>query len=272
MRVATVRPRETTYTAFAEILFGSVVFNGKSALRNDSAYRELAYNSENEPVELARIAGELATFRPNIVVFVGSGSLVSAVEAALPRDAFRPVYVTTGGFEPELFATLAHKPEWRRRVYGVSPDWTTAGNAHFVLHYNETFSEPIKSMSSPYVAYDAFYLLAYARYAILPAAESPKGPTLSGAFARFVGRANVIVDVGPAGVVTALNALRRGENVDLVGTTGSLDLDPQTGEPATDLAIICTDANETGEVGVRESGLVFRARSSRLEGDPSHCR
>src|SRR5262249_22122030 len=153
---------------------------------------------------------------------------------------------------------------------GIAPVSTTPVNARLVLHYNETFNETIGRMLSPKSAYDAFYLIAYAVHA-LPA-PGPTGAKLAATFERLRGPAATAVEVGPSGIVNALNTLRRGEKIELRGATGSLAMDPNTGAAPTDLAIVCPGGEKGEEAsGMRESGMVYRAATSQLEGEILKC-
>jgi branched-chain amino acid transport system substrate-binding protein len=143
---------------------------------------------------------------------------------------------------------------------------TTTANARMVLHYNETFPEPITRTAAPNTSYDAFYLAAFATYAA--GREAITGASLARAMARLV-PPGTPVDVGPSGVFAAYTALARGEHVDVNGTTGPLDFDLTTGEAAVDLAVLCAEVDARGAaIGNHESGQVYAARTARLEGEP----
>jgi ABC-type branched-subunit amino acid transport system substrate-binding protein len=268
VRVALVHPRGTSSTSFAEAFFGALEFNGKPAVKNEKSYAEFSYDEKNAPAEFTRIATELAAFGPYVVVTAAGSELVSAVESALPREAFRPVYIANVALEGE-FAAAARGQEWRRRTYGVAPLSTTNANARFVLRYNETAQEPIAQTTSLNSAYDAFYLAAYAAYAL--GADKPTGGKLAKAMSRLMPPAKTSVDVGPLGVAAALGALQRGESIDLNGTTGSLDFDVKTGHAPVDLAIVCLEEGSKG-VRIPESGLIYRASEGALDGDFLRCR
>ena len=129
--------------------------------------------------------------------------------------------------------------------------------------YREAFpDDPITKTTAPNTAYDAFYLLAYATYA-LPQGEAVTGPALSRAFARLRGGAPI--EAGLSGIFDAYRALASGGAIDLVGATGRLDLDRATGEPALDEALLCAAADASGRAvdGV-ESGWVYSRREGKL--------
>ncbi len=273
LRVALLRPKNTAGAAFSEALFGSLVFNGRSALHNREAFRELTFDASagTESAEFASIVAELLRIRPHAIVFSGTpqvmvNALFGPLEKQWPAgERHRPSYASLALLTPEHLAFIGKNVDLRHRFFGVTTVSTTAPNARFVMHYNEVFDEKITRTISPNSSYDAFYLLAYAASA-LGDGEAPTGPVLARAFARLAppGRP---VDVGVSGIFEAFAALRAGGNIDLNGATGSMDFDPATGESPFDQAIICAAADEHGAAydGI-ESGLVWSAKTGKLEG------
>jgi hypothetical protein len=140
----------------------------------------------------------------------------------------------------------------------------TAANARLVMHYNETASKPVTEADAPNSSYDAFYVLAYATYAL---GDRPvTGATLARSIESLLPPGKPI-DVGPSGIFDAYTSLRRGDRIDLNGAFGSLDFDPATGEVPFKHAIECAGIDERGRAdhGV-ESGLVYASDGDRLEG------
>ena len=80
-----------------------------------------------------------------------------------------------------------------------------------------------------------------------------------------VGRAAELPGVVPIDPADGLRRQLTVMFVDLVGSTGSLDFDPATGEAPTDDVILCLK-NERGQTAAVESGLVYRAGAKKLEG------
>ena len=270
MRVALLRPKNAAGAAFSEAFFKTLRFNGKSALDNRYDFRELTFESDkadNNP-EYAAILKELSGFTPDVIVYSGGTSLISGVFAPLeeswPRTAtHRPRYASIALLPRELLDYVGKNTELRKRFFGVTPVSTTPPNARFVMHYNEAFPDKITRTIAPNSSYDAFYLLAYASYA-LKSREAVTGPSLSRAMARLVPPGHPI-DVGLSGIFDAYGVLRAGKNVDLNGATGKLDFDRATGEAPFDQAILCMGIDETGRAfdGI-ESGLVYSAGASKL--------
>lgn len=269
-KVALIRPKHAAGAAFSETVFATLRFNGKSALDNGYAFRELTFEEEGK--DLANLVEPLARFAPNVILYAGPTGLIDGVfaplEARWPKDAPRPRYASVALMPKELLDFIGSDGDRRKRFFGVTPVSSTPANARFVMHYNEAFPEPITRTIAPNSSYDAFYLLAYATYA-LPRSEPVTGPSLTGAFARLVPSASTTrtIDVGLSSIFDGYTALANGQSFDLDGATGPLDFDLATGEAPFDQAILCAGIDEGGKAfdGI-ESGLVFSAKTKRLEG------
>jgi len=117
---------------------------------------------------------------------------------------------------------------------------------------------------NPSPTYDAFYLLAYATFAL---GDAPvKGPALARAFDRLLPPGEPI-EVGPTSMFDALSALAAGRTIDLDGAASHLDFDRTKGEAPSDFSLNCAAVDEHGRAhGEVESGVHYRAREGRLEG------
>jgi serine/threonine protein kinase/ABC-type branched-subunit amino acid transport system substrate-binding protein len=272
LRVAVLRPRDARGAALGDAFSRSLRFNGKTALDNGAAYRELTFDAEapRTSPEYARLRDELLAFAPHVILYAANAAIVEALFAPLedrwPRDApYRPRYASVGLIPKELLAFVGTSQDRRRRFFGVTSVGSTAANARLVTHYNETFPDPITRTIDPNSSYDAFYLLAYATYAI-PRGEPITGERLARAIAKLVPPGRPI-EVGLTGIFDAYTALRNDESIDLTGATGRLDFDLKTGEAAFDLAILCIGVDDHGAAsdGI-ESGLVYAAATNQLAG------
>ncbi len=258
VRVAVVRRKVPASAAFAERLFATLRFNGKSALDKGSDYVESSFDDE---VDLPAIATAVSRFQPSFVVSTDD-NIFPMIEARWAQAILRrPYYLSNVNFSADLLAFLRRDTHLRSRVLGMTSVSSTLSNVRFVQHFNETFAQPITRAWAPNSAYDAWYLIAYATYAIGLGPVS--GPALAESVARLVPPGESI-DVGTTGIFKAFENLGRGQNVDLNGSTGGLDFDLKTGSAWVDLAILCADA--AGHEGV-ESGLVFDAKVNRLSGE-----
>jgi branched-chain amino acid transport system substrate-binding protein len=132
------------------------------------------------------------------------------------------------------------------------------------MHYNETYGAELTRVDAPSTAYDAFYLLAYASFAL--GDQIPTGLNLARAMARLV-PPGTPVEVGPSAIFDALTRLQEGASIDLNGTGGPLDFDLSTGESPVDLSITCVDVDRDGRgTGNIESGAVFLAHTHQIVG------
>ncbi len=208
----------------------------------------------------------LVAAKPHVVLFDVANGIVDYLFAPLerrwPAHEPRPRYASTSNLADEHLRFMGSSAERRRRFLGLAMVSSTAENVRFASHYNETFSEATTLTDSPNNAYDTFYLLAYAAYA---SGADVTGSSLSRAFARLAHGPRI--EVGLTGIFEAYSTLRRGNSFDLVGSSGSLDLDPATGESPVDLAVLCAGVDGRGRAthGI-ESQLVYRAATNALEG------
>ncbi len=282
-RVALIREKNGLGASIADDIVrllrleGANVADGKMAGR----YRELTLEGTSpDPPRYAEIVSELLTFQPDVILLMAEGAAVEGLVPPLeaqwsklspPRlAATKPRYASIATIGQTFLQVIGRDESLRRRVFGVAPASGTAVNARFVAHFHETFpSDVVTETNAPNSTYDAYYALAYATYAVAP--ETPiTGDVLSRSLARLLppGRS---IEVGQAGIVEAYDELVAGGNVDVVGATGSMDFDLQTGETAMDQAILCVAADGSGLAtdGV-ESGLVYSATEHRLLGQ-LHC-
>src|SRR6185437_12792551 len=150
------------------------------------------------------------------------------VERAWPAsERFRPRYLLAGeGNEPEILAFVHDHPEARSRIFNVDTTTDSPAVAKVLLRRNEVFPDRINAGELTGAPYDAFYVLAYAAATVGDARIT--GPALARAIPRLLPPAEPI-DVGPGGIYQALSLLGEGKNIDLAGTTTSLDFDLETG-------------------------------------------
>jgi serine/threonine protein kinase len=271
-RVAMIRPTNAVGGAFADALPNALRAEDPRSL-DDGVFLDLPYDPEaaDAAAPYASMVDRLVAFAPDVILFTGGSLEVQRIlvplEALWPTSAQRrPFYVspfTLGTSFADL--TSAH-PDARRRVFGLSTVSNSPANARFLNRYHEVFpADHVTRTFAPDTAYDAFYLLAYASYAI-PAGTPVTGPSLSLAFDRLKGPGRS-VQVGLVDIFDAYRELSAGRAIDIVGASGDLDLDRATGEAEFDQSILCiaTDAQGRATDGV-ESGLVYSASAHRLVG------
>jgi serine/threonine-protein kinase len=268
LRVALVRQDDAAGIGFGEAVFRALSFNGRSALENEASYRELTYpfDTGDDEASFARVVDQLVAFAPHVVIHFGADeallSVIEPLERRWKAPRFRPRYVKPTVLGPDVLAFVAGRAERRRRFFSVTSTSMTAANARFVTRYSAAYGGNVTRSFSPNSSYDAFYLLAYATYAL--GREPVSGPALARMFGRLMPRGEPI-DVGPNGIFDALNTLAAGENIDLNGATGRLDFDLESGEAPIDLAILCVKMEGDGADNV-ESGLTYDASAAVLRG------
>lgn len=145
LRISVARMKNRSAVAMSEALFGALRFNGKSALDNGGAYQELGYERTEE---FAKLAEDIARHRPHVVI-ASDPPLIERIEAVWPRDRPRPTYLMFTPFNDQVLEFLGRDRDRRRRMFGMTTISTTTSNARFVVHYNETFPEPITRTLAP---------------------------------------------------------------------------------------------------------------------------
>jgi len=210
----------------------------------------------------------IRAFRPHVVMDTAAGpELVGRAEQAWPGgERFRPRYIMQGGLQDHEYAeAVAREPTLARRMFGVDTSVDTPALAKFVMRHNEVFEEKVSPPDAVGAPYDAVYTFAYLVAAL---GDAPlDGPSLARAIPRLKGGAPI--DVGPAGIYAAVAALGRGENIDLRGTTTSLDFDETTGDAPARLSAFCFRADGAGKLAPGEAGFSFDSRTGP-SGEP-HC-
>jgi serine/threonine protein kinase len=271
IRVALVRSRSRGGSTFDDMLLSALRFNGKSVVDNAGDFRALVVD-ESDPSKLdadvSAAAQAALAFAPHVtLVILAEGAAVrflDEVERGWSRAAYRPRYLFMTNLVAPVLDWIGTSVDRRRRAFGVAPVASRSPNVAFALHYNEVFPEKTTPSLAPSESYDAFYLLAYATYAL--GDVPPTGASLARAIPRLMPPGKPI-DVGPARIFDAYSALRRGESIDLNGAVGSLDFDPSTGEEPVDQTVVCAAIDEHGRAfDDVESGVVFSSAKNALEG------
>ncbi len=274
-RVALVRAESASALSFGEAFFKQLVFNRKTALQNGSDYREVALAvGAPTPSVIADVAARLVDASPSIVVLLGPPTatvpIVEAVEAGWNKPAApRPTYVVSNAEIEPFAAFIGKSAERRRRFFAIASDSGSRANARFVQRYNDTHAKHVQVTLNPSSSYDAFYLLAYAAFAL--GDDVVTGAALARAFERLVPPGHPI-EIGPTNLFDALKLLVAGGRIDLQAAASGLDFDLTTGEAPSDFAILCASVSADGRAGGEdiESGVVFRATKRRFEGT-LHC-
>jgi branched-chain amino acid transport system substrate-binding protein len=267
LRVAVLRPKSATGASFSETFFTTLRFNGKQALENGSLFREFTPDLPDPGVT----AAELQRFRPHVIAYVVDPAeelvrdVIVPLERSWPSDArVRPYYVTISMLTRSVLDLIGNDAARRHRFFGVTTVSTTAANAQFVMRLNAAFDTKATRTESPNSSYDAFYVIAFASYAL--GEDAPTGVALARGIARLVPPGESI-DVGPANIFRAFGALRSGKNIDLNGATSGLDFDLATGEAWVPQAILCPALDGSGRAyDSLESGVAYDPATRQFQG------
>ena len=248
---------------FGEAFYRRLSFNGKSAIDNGDKYQELIFAPDPSDDDVRAYAERVARSNPTFLVLLGPSSETSRIVAAVEAHGRRPTYVIASDTTGIVDSFIGRSEDRRRRVFSVV-SVTGMSEARFVIRFNATHTRKVTRTLNPGMSYDAFYVLAYASFAL--GGESISGPSLARAIERLLppGRR---VETGETDLFEGLSALSRGEHVDLAGPSGSLDFDPRSGEASSDFGLFCPARDALGNaVGDEESGVVFRAGAQHAEG------
>jgi serine/threonine-protein kinase len=267
--VVLLRGQDSVGLGLSEGLLDTMTFNGRSVAENGSRFRAMAYGDGAAGTN-AQLVKELAAAAPDVIILTSSTD--RAIDIAvrpheLSLKGRRPWYLVAGGLEGEaLTRLLAERPDVAQRMFGIAVPWQTGANLKFTSSYNANFQTSLAPSESPGAPYDSFYLVAYA--AFVSGVADPTGADLARAIPRLMPPGKPI-EVGPTGILGALELLRRGEGVDLVGSFSRMDFDTKTGESVADYAIVCARLPRGGSgaaLEAVESGLVYDAKEHKLRG------
>jgi ABC-type branched-subunit amino acid transport system substrate-binding protein len=269
-RVVLAREASPSALSFGEALYGALVFNGKPAVDNGHAYRQVTFpRGPLAPADVASTADAILTAAPSIVVVMAGDPSVADVVARVESrwtSGPRPTYLL-GNLPIASFASyLGANVDRRRRLLVISPQSPPTAGGRFVLRYNDAHTAKLSPKVDPGSSYDAFYLLAYGAFAL--GDRRTTGTDLARAFGRLV-PPGPEVEVGPAHVLEALKHLNAGASIDLRGASGDLDFDPKRGEAPADFSLVCPDVDAQGRATgeLVESGALLRANAPRVVGE-----
>ncbi len=209
--------------------------------------------------------GEIATYRPNLVLVFASGLftlaphaprsvLIERLEEATVADpAWQPLYVfgPRNASDPTLDDLIASSESLRARSVGVRADAPVdaAALAALTARFHQAFplatAQPGHPGAAPGV-YDALYLLAYSIAAAPRSAVASPADVARGL--RLVTQSNAeVVDVGPDAVGRALELIRQGVPFNLRGVAGIGEFDAITRARSGALRAYCwTSAGAAG--------------------------
>jgi branched-chain amino acid transport system substrate-binding protein len=271
-RIAVVRLDNSNTLALADKLVSQLQVGGKTVVEGGAEIRQFKVDGETDKPDVSGIRREMVAFAPHIVFDLTGPrafdeELYGGVEHDWPAGRPPPFYVSSAGAagldSAQVRALAARRGDARERIFAVDTPARLAPNVKLSIHYNEVYETRLTPETTYGPAYDAFYVVAYSIAAL---GDKPvTGLEMARAIPRLLPPGEP-VDVGPGAIVDALKALRAGKNIDLAGTTTSLDFDIDTGDAPVDFAVMCLKRTARGELAAGESGVVMSARTSQLTG------
>jgi serine/threonine protein kinase/ABC-type branched-subunit amino acid transport system substrate-binding protein len=271
VRVVLARGSTGDSISFSDAVVSALSFNGKAVVDNGDAFTEVDIPSSGDDTAAV---GRVIDAHPNVILCVVPAStcirgLLAPLEARWPMSRPYPLYVMASTATNGVYDFVGSNAGRRHRILAVDTPASTPANVKFAFRYNDVFSPTVTPGTAPSTSYDAFYLAAYAAYAV--GEQRITGLNMAQVIGRLVGPGKPL-DVGPSQILDVVNELHEGRNVDLNGSGSALDFDLTTGENSTDFAIFCLKADASGHVvDTVESGLRFDARTGALVGQITHC-
>ncbi len=255
-------------SSYGDYFYQHLTFNGKSALDNGPNYREFDYGDVNGPgsPQLASAVADLVAWKPDIVALNGWGNeyAIDAIETA----GLHPRYAVSPGESTVSLATfLDGQPDGVKRILGERPGRPTTDHrlAAFINRFAATFPEDQGQYGLGVQNYDLFYYIAYGM-ASLPADKPIVGEDIGNAILhRFVPGA-AAASCTPASIISTVQKLQTGANVDMDGTGTIGDFDSTGNLLYSEMTIWCFDPDTKLDNRTKDSGLTFRTDKSELQG------
>lgn len=223
---------------------------------------------------LTALVEEYVVFAPDVIVMVGTAETVSLIMGPIERDWLardRPHYVVTDSSKvPELIELVRGKEDLRARVTGIGVRPTAEAEpnqASFASAYEQRFGAEHGSIFGTGQAYDAVYALTLAYAAVRQAPAS--GADLARGLRMLYGGANTLA-LRPANLVTAQDALVRGETIRALGTYSPLRWDERGALTEGSVEVFCLAA-VGGEPAFASSGLTYDVATGRARGMFNPC-
>jgi branched-chain amino acid transport system substrate-binding protein len=256
--------------SYGDSLQSLLMWNGQNYQANQAVQAFLRINYEsplNPNPNYTPAIQQLVGYGPQMIEVLGQSemqTIIPKVEGAWTAPEHPYWNMDDLGTVPGWDVLLQGNDSLRKRMHfvAVNPDprSTTAYN-NFLADFSAYTQGSTDTFLVNY-AYDAAYMMIYA------AAAAPSNlPVLSGqgmalGMTKLLPPAPTKVEVGPTPLPQTLALLSSGGNIDLVGSSGALDLDPTTGTPAASSITYylgCFLKNGMGKVTASPSGQTFNS-------------
>ncbi len=236
-----------------QLSFNQDATGGPSSTASAGLYEDLSFTQGVDGHDATAMVNALLVSKPHIIVYLGGTELlsgtgvVSRVEKAWTETKYRPFWVFAGVVAadpigiagPSLALANLPYPNMKERLRGVWSDpFRHPQFEDFLANFDPKFGfTPGFYSQDTHYAYDAAYFLAYAHYAAMVAKKSPRltgRDVKEGAKLLLPSGIPKPFEVGPGSqderVQEIFTALSSGASIDLQGTSGTLDFNPNTGE------------------------------------------
>lgn len=254
IRVALLETSSFETTALATTLSTELRFNGRTPVANGVLFRHIrqipsAYRTAN-PAYLKTI-DEIVAFEPDVIVAVNGDeltrSILPGVEGKWLASSGRPFWIASQltRFNVELYQHVNTYAGLLDRFFGVD----FSGDPTLFAAYDQRLSDrlsatPDAPREGQNVLYDVTYLVSLAARAALLANKPIGGRALAEGLKRLVTGEKGYVGAQPVpGRATFVDIVQGlgnpGKTYQLVGTTGPLDLSPDTGDRVMRQSVFC---------------------------------
>jgi hypothetical protein len=278
LRVALVTTTDAFDAELASFVEPVLTFNKQSTTANAAANNYAGFTVDTSDPQPEAWAQQIVAFHPDIVISAASetfsekGGLLESIESDWDQTEItpRPFYILSPYNAGDLtaihdlmttFIASGVDTQVNRRVVGVSiagPTDLTLQN-EFATRLRTKFQNAYPDTGN---YYDAFYFLSYAMYA---AGSGPlTGSNIAAAMPRLIdGKA---IDVGPTPISSAFQALAKPDaSIELDGTLGPPDFDPQTGVRHDQGSVLCFKL-ESGALTLETDVLRYDTQLGQFQG------
>ncbi|WP_394836464.1 hypothetical protein LVJ94_06110 [Pendulispora rubella] len=277
IKVALLTSTGVVFSSSGDTVLNEIRFNnGKDAAQNKAQgnFQRFNHTSSNDDqnVDLAPTANDIAQFKPNIIVATNKGQdlweaveprpkgIGPAVERLWTETRYRPFYIISPPSIERATAYLntitdsVRREDLRQRIVAVDqspPNATTYSN--FIINYQAIYKnpkeDPVASGLNNYaVEYDGIYTMIYAMFA-----AAQKNPTLTGkSIAEGISRltSGDPFYVGQTDTPQVKQRLASGQNVNLQGVYSLLDFDMSSGDSPTETSVVCLEKSTSAATGL----------------------
>lgn len=235
----------------SQVLLQSLTVGGKPALdpANSEKFLSISYGNPADPAadptKYPETAAKIVALAPQIVILIGTSeaqaNVMSVAEQTWPAGVRKPYWIYSHSQVSSAIVTQLTNSDptgdLRKRIMGV----TFGSNTPTYAQFRSNFSASQPADVSPdsifaNTTYDAFYTIVYA--ATAAGGKPLTGANLSEAMAQLVPPGQKI-NIGPGEISQALSLLASGQKVDLVGSSGPLDFNLQTGDVLQENQVWC---------------------------------